>query len=200
MKNDIKAKLNDALAKPIMTEEQVVYIMVELRKLMEISGDGSSFPSLQFHCDWVAHPVMDRAPARRIVALFDKHQEIIEKTAQAPGGKLAADMTYFTELGPILTLSNFRNELDAYLRSQQLDPTIPGTSKDNWANFLSYYARVIEDCPLRCTASGLQYTEEVILKVLDIKPGPPPYNFQLVIEWRWKSKNWNTEASTQQFY
>ncbi len=200
MREDIKTKLKKSLAKPIASEEQVVYIMVELRKLMEINDDGPNFPSLLFHCDWVAHPVMDRPPARRIVGLFDKHQEIIEKTARAPGGKLAADMAYFAELGPIITLSNFRNQLGAYLRLQGLDASIPGGTKKDWANFLRYYARVIEDCPLKCAANGLQYTEEVTLRVLEIQPGPPPYNFQLAIEWRWRSKTWGTETTTQQFY
>ena len=178
----------------------MVYIMVELRKLMEINGDADTFPSLLFHCDWVAHPVMDRKAAKHIVSLFDKHQEGLEMTVRAPGGKASPDMKYFAELGPIMTLSNFRNDLDKYLRSQGLDASIPGGTKEDWANFLTYYAGVIEDCPLRCTTRGLKHVEEVILKVLNIKPGPPPYNFRLAIEWRWASKASGIKACTQQFY
>ncbi|MGA2715978.1 MAG: hypothetical protein ABSG41_22985 [Bryobacteraceae bacterium] len=200
MKDGLKRKLEKALAKPIVSEEQVVYIMVELRKLMELSGDTDKFPSLLFHCDWVAHPVMNRKAAKKIVSLFDKHQEGIDFTVRAPGRKSATDMRYFAELGPIMTLSNFRNELAEYLRLQNLDATIPGGSKQDWANFLTYYAGVIEDCPLRCTTQGLKCVEEVILKVLDIKPGPPPYDFQLAIEWRWESKASGIKARTQQFY
>src|ERR1700722_19466113 len=111
MKDDIKAKLRKVLTRPISSEEQVVYIMVELRKLMEINGDADNFPSLLFHCDWVAHPVMDRKAAKHIVSLFDKHQEGIDMTVRAPGGKASPDMKYFAELGPIMTLSNFRHEL-----------------------------------------------------------------------------------------
>ena len=200
MKDDIKSKLQKALARRISSEEQVVYIMVELRKLMEINGDGDNFPSLLFHCDWVAHPVMDRKAAKHIVSLFDKHQEGIDMTVRAPGGRASPDMRYFAELGPIMTLSNFRNELDKYLRSQDLDASFPGGTREDWASFLTYYAGVIEDCPLRCTTSGLKYVEEVILKVLNIKPGPPPYNFQLAIEWQWASKASGTKARAQQFY
>ncbi len=83
-----KSKLERALARPITSEEQVVYILVELRKLMELNGDSLTFPSLQFHCDWVAHPVMDRAPAKKIVSLFDKHQEVIDNTVKALVGSL----------------------------------------------------------------------------------------------------------------
>ncbi len=72
-----------------------------------------------------------------------------------------------------MNLSSFRNELDKYLRLQSLDRSIPG-KKEVWANFLTYYARVIEDCPLKCKASGLKFTEEVVVRVLDIAPDPHP--------------------------
>jgi hypothetical protein len=41
MKPDILTKLAAELQVPITSERQVVYIMVELRKLMELNGDGT---------------------------------------------------------------------------------------------------------------------------------------------------------------
>ena len=56
MKPDILTKLAAELREPIGSERQVVYIMVELRKLIELNCDGAQYTALKFHCDWVAHP------------------------------------------------------------------------------------------------------------------------------------------------
>jgi hypothetical protein len=43
MKPEILTKLAHTLAQPVASERKVVYIMVELRKLIEINGDGARF-------------------------------------------------------------------------------------------------------------------------------------------------------------
>lgn len=196
MKPDILTKLAHALAQPVAFEEQVVYILVELRKLIELNGDGAQFTALKFHCDWVAHPVLQGSQAQAIVKLFDKYQKLEDAK---PGTHGRPDMSFMKQLGPVLTMSNFRNELDAYLRSQQLDPSIPNDN-DKWAKFLMHYAGVIEDCPLRCVSQGLKHVDEVTLKLLDTSTQERATGFQLAIEWRWKSRLTGKEFTNQQLY
>lgn len=196
MKPDILTKLAQALAQPVASEGQVVYIMVELRKLIEINGDGARFAALKFHCDWVAHPVLQGLQAQDIVRLFDKYQKM-EDTQPIAHGR--ADMSFMKQLGPVLTMSNFRIELGAYLRSQQLDHSIPNDN-DKWAKFLMHYAGVIEDCPLRCVSQGLKHVDEVTLKLLDSSQQARATGFQLAIEWRWKSRLTGKEFTNQQLY
>ena len=103
------------------------------------------------------------------------------------------------QLGPTLTMTNFRNELNAYLRSQGLDPTIPNNEAP-WANFVCYYARVIEDCPLRCVSQGLRYVDEVTLRVVEIPREAVGPRFTVGIEWSWVSKMTGIPSVNQQFY
>jgi hypothetical protein len=197
MKPDILTKLAAELREPIGSERQVVYIMVELRKLIELNGDGAQYKALKFHCDWVAHPRLAGPQAQEIVRLFDRHQRL---TDPAPAGKSQPNMSFMGRLGPVLTMSNFRNELNTYLRLQGLDPSTPNEN-DNWAAFLTHYAGVIEDCPLRCVSQGLQYVDEVTIKVLEmLPPSAAAAGFRLAIEWSWKSKVTGKEYTNRQMY
>jgi hypothetical protein len=93
-----------------------------------------------------------------------------------------------------------RNELNSYLHAQGLDGSIPNDD-DKWAAFLSYYVRVIEDCPLKCISQGLRYVDEVVLNVLKLLPTRALANgFQLAIEWSWKSKITGRVFTNQQLY
>ena len=61
MKPDILAKLAEELRHDITSERQAVYALVELRKLMELNGDGgekSRYYALEFYCDWAVHPTL----------------------------------------------------------------------------------------------------------------------------------------------
>jgi len=44
----------------LTSEQQVVYILVEMRKLLEPNNDKDRFPALNFYCDCAAHPAFDR--------------------------------------------------------------------------------------------------------------------------------------------
>jgi hypothetical protein len=179
---NILAKLTEELRQPVTSERQVVYTLVELRKLMELE-DGRkypAYPALKFHCDWVAHPILKGTFAQNIVRLADAYQEWLD------AGQNIVSTMFMAELGPTLTMTNFRNELNQYLRAQGLDPGIPNDD-GNWASFLTYYARVIEDCPLRCVSQGLKHVDEVVLNVLDGSLAASE-GLRLAIEWSWKSK------------
>jgi hypothetical protein len=166
---------------------------------MEINQDGANYKALKFHCDWVAHPVLDRGEAKIIVQDFDKWQALTEELWSAPAGQLMPGQlstltkSFLETINERLRLSRFRRELGAYLTQQGLDSSIADDDQ-KWVNFLVYYTRVIEDCPLRC--KGLPYTDEVVLKVLDIRPA----GSQLVIEWSWVSKHTGIRSVNQQFY
>ncbi len=58
---------------------------------------------------------------------------------------------------------------------------------------------MIEDCPLRCSDPGLKFTDEVVVKVVDVKP-PGVGEWVLVIEWSWRSKITGMETKNQQFF
>ena len=141
----------------------------------------------------------DRPGAQRIVRRFDKYQALVEEMTNASDGqKITADMSFLGELGNTLRLSKFREQLGGYLNLHGLDSSIAGDD-GKWANFLGYYSGVIEDCPLKCSDPGLKFTDEVVVKVIDVKP-PGTAEWVLVIEWSWTSKITGMETKNQQFF
>jgi len=136
MREAIVAKLKEELAQPITTERQVVYILVELRKLLDSRERDARFESLKFYCDWAMHTKMDRSTARNFISSVDALFSASPNITQEENDRL----------GQLLYLESFRNQLRALLLSEGLSDRICESAE--WLNFLDCYSRVIEDCPL----------------------------------------------------
>jgi len=189
MRSAIIEKIDRELRVPIDSERQVVYLLVEIRKLIEINGDGPSYRSLRFACDWVVHAKLTGPEARNIVEQVDRFQQQVEAISNLKSGT-KVDSTCLLQVGEILKLSRLKAELKKYLKNQGLDSTI-ADDHAKWANFLRYYAAVVEDCPLKCVAANLTCTDEVVLKVVDAMADQAEQGangYSLTIEWRWTSK------------
>src|SRR5271169_2329730 len=128
MKPDIVEKLRGELRERIQSERQVVYILAELRKLMELESIGrieagapadNSYFALKFYCDWAVHVRLDQSGARRIVQRFNEYQKFMEDLAGPT--RTVADPAFLKELDQSLQLTKFRDQLGAYLHSHGLD-------------------------------------------------------------------------------
>lgn len=58
MTDELVRKIQRVLNRRITNEMQVMYLLVELRKLMD--RDGYKDPVLRMFCNWVAHTALDR--------------------------------------------------------------------------------------------------------------------------------------------
>jgi hypothetical protein len=76
---DIVWKLNEELKAPIISERQVVYILVEIRKLLEIKKTIDDYWTLKLCCDWAVHPKMSYTTAQIIMKFFDAYEEKYRK-------------------------------------------------------------------------------------------------------------------------
>src|SRR5579863_4303820 len=56
MTPDIIRKLTSELAEPITTERQVVYILCQVRKIVDRDSNKQRWKSLKLYCDWAMHP------------------------------------------------------------------------------------------------------------------------------------------------
>jgi hypothetical protein len=187
MKKDIKDKLTDELKEQIASERQVVYILVELRKLMELSKEkGGGYFALNFYCSWAVHTEMDQNGAANIVKRFDDFQRImdfVDSTAVDGVSDLPPeDITKLKELEGTLQLQKFRSQLENYLAKEAL-PNNLTTTTETWHNFLKYYLRVIEDCPLVCIAP-LEHVQKVVIKVMDVQEAAFT-DYKIMIRWEW---------------
>jgi hypothetical protein len=208
MLEQIKQKLARALCEPINSEHQVVYILVEIRKVLEIlkpSCNGDYF-ALSFYADWAVHACLDRAGARAIVQCFDTHQCFLDDLAVANNGDRiqTTDESVMQQLEATLQLTNFREQLRTFLRQFDLPSTISDDQR-RWTEFLIQYTSVVEDCPLLCIANPpLERVDQVTISVIHTphRPVVPnrQYDFTLAIQWNWLSKKTGIVHATQQFF
>jgi len=180
MKEDITAKLSRALAAEIRAESQVVYILVEARKLLEQQDTLEGFPALKLCCDWTVHPKLRGPGAQGVLKVFDDYEIEFLKS-----GISTAE---YAPLRDFAMLTSFRAELAGALAPHGVDVQRL-SSNDYWQSFIRQYTSVIQDCPLEAWegktehvthVSGLAWPEDQAMAVF---PG------KLVIQWNWRLKS-----------
>jgi hypothetical protein len=80
----ILKKLDQELRLDIETERQVVYILAELRKVLEQANEIHDYFALDFYCSFALHTVMDRAGAQRILQRFDAAHPFLVSKQELP--------------------------------------------------------------------------------------------------------------------
>lgn len=204
VKSDITEKLNREVKQQVTSERQVVYILVEIRKLLEIEGQADVYPSLRFHCDWVVHTALHGPQAQQIVRVFDKNQQLIDhmstEASKPKEEPPAPSMDFLGELQDIMRLDFFRADLARFLETLGIDSRL--TDEDErWMSFLGNFVRVVQDCPLRCIGQGLKFTEEVVLRAVYLSEEfRKTHGFVLAIQWEWVSKTTGVRSASQQFF
>lgn len=134
MINDIKEKLRIELSKPITSENQVIYILSRVRKILEIDVDinQAKYKKLKFYCDWALHSRIDKGTKT--------FQEEFEKVAQGDMESLTA----------ILTFQYFDTEFFDFMEQYHIPPESYKTIENNMA-FKEFLAQIYEDTPLIVT-------------------------------------------------
>jgi hypothetical protein len=181
VKLDIVQKLKKELAERITSERQVVYILVELRKLLEAKGALGNYKALNLCCDWTVHPKLDRKPAQEITKLFDEYEARYRREAV---GVSQADMP---ELVDFCGHARFRAELIEACESNGISSSAP-KNDDWWRSFLTQFSEIIRDCPLEAKADGTTYVNRVTASAM-----APEYigihSRQFAICWTWYRKD-----------
>ena len=153
MRNEIIDKLRRELSSHICTEPQVVYILVEIRKLLDQEDVRDKYRTLEFYCDWALHPHLTRNKvAHQVVKEFDD---------------VATPSAVITQrLQEVISLIELRNELEAFLDKYGLPKEV--TDKPPaWLNFGRIYADIISDCPLICKDPSLKNVDQVRFTRID---------------------------------
>jgi hypothetical protein len=74
MKPDIISKLNIELDHEIVSERQVVYVLVEARKLLEQQDTLKKFRAFKLCSDWAVHPKLTGTDSQMILRHFDAYE------------------------------------------------------------------------------------------------------------------------------
>ena len=158
MISDIERKISELISTGITAESQAVYLMVQIRKLLE-QISSVEYPYLQFHSDWALHPRMNRATAQRILGLFNEANQLLRSGAALDN--LPNELR--RKIEDIFGMVHFRTEIAAFLNARSL-PTLD-VVRDGWTKFLWHYVNVIKDCPLQISSTdATSFIAKVTLK------------------------------------
>ena len=137
----IVEKLRRALSEDIRSECQVVYILVEIRKLADLTGTTSKYNALAFYCSWALHVEMSWKEAQKLLRHFEEAHPLFR------AGKELHEVSQIKgrDVENITTLRYFKDDLNRFLEENHLPDNV---IQAQWAHFMHYYTKVIEDCPL----------------------------------------------------
>jgi hypothetical protein len=157
---DIVAALRAAVSKPCRTGAHVVYILTQVRKLLELTT--TRYDALNFHCNWVLHTKLNRGKAKQIVLIFDSlYERYVASSSTSPRPP--------NEARELFTLNTFRAELCSLMKAHKIRPRL-FRDDDNWFIFASLYVDIIEKIPLEGSLALPHVKSIVVTKENHVHP------------------------------
>lgn len=147
---------------PPRTEADVVYALVEVRKLLEQSGQKSHFPRLVFFCDWIVHPWLTGAETQNVVTEIDAR---LRRSDPAKSWEVDAD----GKMHELLSLRRFAQELNCYCRAAGIDEKWTGDGMA-WREVSRLYSEVVRDCPLKVSRRSSEIDYLASLELVGCEP------------------------------
>jgi hypothetical protein len=182
MRGDIVEKLNAELAQPIRSELQVVYILVEARKLLEQQGTLDAFRGFKLCGDWAVHPKLRGPDAQQILIFFNAYEAEYAKS----GVTVAEFQT--RPVQDFLSLKSFREEMIASLRPYGVE--VDRIASDEfWKPFVQCYMSVIQDCPLEAWEQNAAYVTHVSAQAWPEDMAAGIFPGKRVVQWNWTLTN-----------
>jgi hypothetical protein len=154
MKDDIVEKLRAHLSDDVDTECKVVYLLCEIRKLMEKYGPTPL--ALRFYCHWALHVDLTHPTTTRP---FLTQVDAFAGRVLNGAVDLGEDRRMFAEF----LMDTFQIELRDFLKHYGLSTDLCD-DEPRWQQFLGQYSGVIQDGALTCHAKNksLRHVRNVV--------------------------------------
>ncbi len=175
----IEEKLRTLLSAEIREESQVVYLLIEIRKYMDITKTAAKYAVLRMFCNWVAHTNLDTLGSDNVLQRID---EAVDKAQWFSGPTPESVRNVLSEIS---SMEVFESELTRFLQNCSLPTEITG-SPAQWARFLHLYVRIISECPLQhASKQPLKHVKDAILSVKEISNEKTSDREFGYASWRW---------------
>ena len=186
---DIIKKLKKELDRGIASEARAVYLLTEVRKLIERDKAKGAYRNLKFHCDWVLHAKLTGPGAQDILRQFDAaHPLLRDQNLELRD----LPPVLRREIDRISKMESFREELDQLLADYGLPPV-----KRGWTRFLHLYAKVVEDIPLEVTGNNAQHISKVVVHFAKAKKR---LNGETIYRVKWSIHDKNGQQGSIEVY
>jgi hypothetical protein len=181
MREAIIEKLSKHLSAPPSTEADVVYALVQIRKLLERDKVSSSYPRLKFFCDWVVHGGLAGSEAQRVLVEIDDRLKFYDDSKPweiDPDGKV----------GELLSHRALGAEFHRYLDTMGVGQVWTKGDPYTWFTVSKLYTEIVRDCPLEIERKNYQFPYIAKLEITDCEPWEPGMKAnpgQEHIGWNW---------------
>ena len=190
MTKDIIGKLATLLCEPIDSECKVVYLLAEVRKLLDRDDPDHNMGSLWMYCHWALHVDLDLPNTTK--GFLEKVDRWVTNTVAylTPSGPWSFGEKY-NLFKDFIYLNTFRHQLRVFLASYKL-PTTLCNDDSQWHRFIQEYGGVIEDGTL--AAVGRKSTLQAVEKVTFEKGADltTEHHVPFVIQWTIQLKDGRT--------
>ena len=181
MTKDIVGKLACFISDPVDTECKVVYLLAEVRKLLERDDPEHKMGSLWMYCHWALHVDLDSPKTTE--GFLERVDRWVTNTVAylSPSGPWTFGEEY-NLFKDFVFLDTFRHQLQTFLEVYGLPPTVC-SENHQWNRFIQEYSGVIEDGSL--SAVGKKATLKAVEKVTFEKGAqlPAEHHVPFVIRW-----------------
>lgn len=146
-KPEIIDKLNKLLQNslPFTEECQVVYLLVEIRKVLDRDGN-TKYPILRFYCNWIVHT--DKRTSPEIELIMQKIYAEACNSIAVPNGARMNTMTDF------IYMENLRTQLSDFLGEYGLPKPLTDDD-DHWISTVTLLVDILVDQPIKAPCAGV---------------------------------------------
>lgn len=187
MSRSSKLIVRELLERPLDRDADVVYFLMELRKLMERLP--ARYEVLRFFCDWPLHVAMSRRSAKELLREFDAAAGAVK--ADAAGPHTAGSKRFHR----IISFDRLRDDFELILTDQGLACTL--VTAPRWTPFLGAYIDVINRTALVIDAPELQlqHIDSIAIAKFTESVGKPIPGDQFAFGVEWSLRKGHREVA-----
>ncbi len=158
MRADIHEKLRSEVESGVSRESQVVYILANIRKILELNGNPEEFTHLKFYCNWALHSKLSGSEAQHVLRMLEPIYSYLLKRKEVPDN---SDSVKLANMGL------FQEKLSTFLQKFAIKDFTRGMN--DWVLFMYLYSKVIEDCPLVISSDNPINIKNVVVRAVRAK-------------------------------
>ena len=177
-RDEIIEKLDKFLSDydPINEECQVIYLMVEIRKVIDHERSSTTYPLLKFYGDWAVHTEKDYITPeikQMMEVMYKTAESEIDNPALRKAGSPVMQFAYMEGLG---------QEMRAFLENHSIDSTL-ATKEDKWLEFIKFLVKILENQPIIAPTPDIEFfvfepaNAGCVIGVLKFKQAIEKYDF-----------------------
>lgn len=156
---DIVRKISNELSKGIDSEAQVLYLLVQIRKLRQTnSRNPKTF--VDFYRDWACHVKLTHSNA--VKTFINRFEPFVDSnlTAHEIARSFISRFPFFFKLEPL------RSELRDFFEGKGITTELTDNS-DKWYTFVKHLLGILRDCSIKRLSPTSEKIEELVLEVDD---------------------------------